>query len=402
MRTTNMRPFIFLGVAALCLCPALAQSSSQSTEKPQSPAQTRPDSEPRAPKLPPFPIQLEMHVPFAPTAFPSGGRFYLLYELHLTNFGQAPLPMNRIELLDADASEGKPLVTFEAGQLETMVQYVGGKAAANPKESTVIAGGQSAIIFMMTAFDHDSQIPRKVLHQVVIGDFIAEGAIITTNSPALRVLGPPLEGENWLAADGPSNGQDNHHRRGVIVFDGRPVISRRYAIDWKQVRDGVGFSGDSRDVRSYYSYDKPVLAVADGRVVAARDGLPNNIPGHGDAFHPAIPITLDTVAGNTITIDLGGGQFAYYMHLEQGSVRVKVGDRVQRGQILARVGCTGDAREPHLHFEVTNSSKPLSGEGVPYLIDRYRSKGTNGVLELRTHELPLDKSVVVFGEGNGK
>jgi hypothetical protein len=55
-----------------------------------------------------------MRVPVAPTAFPSEGRYYLLYELHLTNFGPAPLPMNRIELLDADASEGKPLVTFEA------------------------------------------------------------------------------------------------------------------------------------------------------------------------------------------------------------------------------------------------------------------------------------------------
>jgi len=95
-----------------------------------------------------------MRVPVAPTAFPSEGRYYLLYELHLTNFGPAPLPINRIELLDADASERKPLVTFEAEQLETMVQYVGGKAAANPKGSTVIAGGQSAIIFMMAAFDH--------------------------------------------------------------------------------------------------------------------------------------------------------------------------------------------------------------------------------------------------------
>jgi hypothetical protein len=154
-----------------------------------------------------------MRVPFAPTAFPSGGRFYLLYELHLTNFGPAPLTMNRIELLDADVSEGKPLVTFEAEQLETMVQYVGGNAAPNPKGSIVIAGGQSAIIFLMPAFDHDSQIPRNVLHQVVIGDSIAEGAIITTNSPALRVLGPPLEGENWLAADGPSNDQDIHRNR---------------------------------------------------------------------------------------------------------------------------------------------------------------------------------------------
>lgn len=79
-----------------------------------------------------------------------------------------------------------------------------------------------------------------------------------------------------------------------------------------------------------------MLAVADGRVVTARDGLPDNVPGHAEAFHPAVPITLETVAG--ITLDLGGGQFAYYMHLQPGSLRVKVGDRVRRGQLLARVG----------------------------------------------------------------
>jgi hypothetical protein len=211
--------------------------------------------------------------------------------------------------------------------------------------------------------------------------------------------GRRVEGADWLADDGPSNDQDNHHRRGVVILDGKPVDSRRYAIDWKQARDGASFSGDARDVRSYYSYGKTVLAIADGRVVTARDSLPDNVPGHGDAFHPAVPITLETVAGNTITLDLGGGQFAYYMHLQPGSLRVKAGDRVQRGEVLARVGGSGDAREPHLHFEVTTSSQLLAGEGVPYLIDRYRCKSTSdGPAKLHTHELPLDHSVVTFGE----
>jgi hypothetical protein len=143
-----------------------------------------------------------------------------------------------------------------------------------------------------------------------------EGAVLSTHHTELHVLRPPVEGTDWLASDGPSNDQDNHHRRGVVILDGRPVDSRRYAIDWEQVKVGVTFSGDARDTRSYYAYGKAVCAVADGRVISAKDGLPDNVPGHGDAFHPAVPITLETVAGNTITLDLGGGQFAYYMHLQ--------------------------------------------------------------------------------------
>jgi murein DD-endopeptidase MepM/ murein hydrolase activator NlpD len=111
----------------------------------------------------------------------------------------------------------------------------------------------------------------------------------------------------------------------------------------------------------------------------------------------------ETVHGNTIVLDLGDSQFANYHHLQPGSLRVKAGDRVRRGQVLARVGDSGDSREPHLHFEVTTSPKQGMGEGVPYLIDRYRCKsGSNGSMELRIHELPLNNSIVTFGEDGGK
>jgi hypothetical protein len=350
-----------------------------------------------------WPVQLEMRVPFAPTAFPSERCIYLMYELHLTNFGTAPFHLSRIEILDADAATAQPIASFEPEQLETMLQPLGGKTPSEPKTKLLIADGQGAVLFLPIALDRGPHIPDRLLHRVIMTDSVAEGEIITTHNTTLHVLGPPVEGANWLAADGPSNDQDNHHRRGLVILDGRPVISRRYAIDWKQTNDGESFSGDPRDTRSYYAYGKPVLAVADGRVVTARDGLPDNIPGHGESFHPTVPITMETVAGNTITLDLGGGQFAYYMHLQPGSLHVKAGDRVRRGQVLAGIGSSGDAREPHLHFEVTTSSKPLAGEGVPYLIDRYRSQSaSNGPVELHIHELPLDHSVVVFGEDHGK
>jgi len=382
--------FILIAAVCICSCHAIAQSLNQRSDNRT------------VVKRPPFPLQLEVRVPFEPTVFPSGPHLYAMYELHLTNFGAVPLTLSRIEVLDARAETALPIATFEAEQLEAMLQPLGGRTLSDRKERLVIAGGQNAIAFMSVEFDRRSHVPNKLAHRVSTAESALEGAVVTTHHTELHLLRPPVEGADWLAADGPSNDEDNHHRRGVVILDGRAVDSRRYAIDWKQIRDGASLSGDARDVHSYYAYGKTVLAVANGRVLAARDGLPDNIPGHGESFHPAVPITLETVAGNTITLDLGGGQFAYYMHLQPGSLRVKVGDRVRRGQLLAHVGGSGDAREPHLHFEVTTSPKPLAGEGVPYVIDRYRQKTTNGSMELHIHELPLDNQVVMFGEDRGK
>ena len=77
---------------------------------------------------------------------------------------------------------------------------------------------------------------------------------------------------------------------------------------------------------------------------------------------------------------------------------MKIGDLVRRGQVLARVGDSGDAREPHLHFEVTTESRFAAGEGVPYVIEQYRlMAGGDGITGLRTRELPMNNMIVNFG-----
>jgi murein DD-endopeptidase MepM/ murein hydrolase activator NlpD len=176
---------------------------------------------------------------------------------------------------------------------------------------------------------------------------------------------------------------------------------RRWHVRFGKAGLGERLSGDARETRSYYAYGKPVFAVADAKVVTARDGLPENVPGRFEAFHPAVPITIDTLGGNTITLDLGGGQFAHYFHLQPGSLRVKTGDHVRRGQSLAHIGASGDAREPHLHFEVTTSPTLLAGEGVPYLIDHFRLKSADGAWQPRTRELALDGMLIDFGPAAG-
>jgi hypothetical protein len=254
-----------------------------------------------------FPLQLELRVPFEATAFPSDRRTYLCYELYLTNFAGNPFELRRLEVLDDDDKSAKPVASFEGGQLDALLQMMG----SGPAEGTSLshlAGGSTAVAFMWISFEPGARVPKRLRHRVITADSEGEGATIGTHHDELKVLGPPVEGTDWRASDGPSNDQDNHHRRGILVFEGRPQISRRYAIDWIEEKSGALFSGDGHANQAYYSYGKPVLAVADATVLTARDGLPDNVPGyHNEQFHPAIPITIETVSGNTITLDVGGG-----------------------------------------------------------------------------------------------
>lgn len=346
---------------------------------------------PTPPRFPP--PQLALQVPFEPSAFPSAGRTHLAYELYLTNFSPQPLRLDRIEVLDADGSAGKVVLTLEGKALTETLQAIG----ARPANVAEVASGATMVAFLWISLDDGARVPHKLSHRVLVDESPVEGALIDTHHTKVRELGPPVQGGEWYASDAPDNEADNHHRRGLVVLDSKPVISRRYAIDWQLVKSGSRHTGNDREIAAYHSYGQPLLAVASGTIVNARDGLPDNAPGHGAAFQPAVPITLDTFGGNTITLDIGGGQYAYYFHMKPGSVRVKMGDRVRRGQVIGQIGCSGDAREPHLHLEITNSAKSLAGEGLPYIIDHYRMRMVDAdPWQLRTHELPMRNMLVDF------
>ena len=93
-----------------------------------------------------------------------------------------------------------------------------------------------------------------------------------------------------------------------------------------------------------------------------KDGIPENVPGINSR---AVPITLEMpLAGNHVILDIGGGRFAFYAHLQPGSLRVKLGDKVRRGQVLGLVGNSGNSTEPHLHFHIENVQiRPWAPEG---------------------------------------
>ena len=335
-----------------------------------------------------------MRTPLEPTVVPSAGRNYLVYEVHFQNFAADAMTLRGIQVLDADKANAGPIADIKEAQLGVRLRSI--TIGDNGGSNRTLGTGQGAVAFLCLAFEGNAPVPAKLRHRVLLDGAVADGPAIGTRTTPLRVLGRPVAGADWSPDNNPS--LRSHHRMGLWVADGIAQISRRFAFDWKKYdKQGKSWSGDQRDVRSYYAYGAKTLAVADGTVVVAQDGYPDNIPRTPAGFEPAVPVTMESIAGNRVVIDLGGGQFAYYAHLQPGSVRVKTGERVKRGQWLAQVGNSGDARQPHLHFQLTNNPDIMASEGLPHLFDQYRIKVSDVTWKPRSREYPMGDVVMDFG-----
>ena len=138
-------------------------------------------------------------------------------------------------------------------------------------------------------------------------------------------------------------------------FGQRPnLFAQRFAIDWMQLDEAGGFvHGDPSNAHNYDSYGADVLAVGDGTVVEILNDLDDQKPG---TLPDPKTITLENVDGNHVVLDLGDGVFAFYAHMQRGSVRVSSGERVKRGEVLGKLGNTGNSSAPHLHATIRNTT----------------------------------------------
>jgi murein DD-endopeptidase len=362
---------------------------------------------------------VDVQVTSPPIPVNIAGKRRLAYELHITNFRSSEITLIRVEV--SDAVRGSRLGDFKDAELDRLL----GRPGSPPgiAERRVIGAGMRAVVYLWLTLDDDVATPSGLRHKIeleVIRASRRERMMVDAGASDVRgdrplVLNPPLRGGPWVALYDPM--MAGGHRTMIYAVNGRARIPARFAIDWIRLEnDGTYARGDKSQTANWHGFGAEVLAVADATVAEAIDDIVEAPSLSGGS---QTPIPLENVSGNFVCLDLGGGRYAFYEHLKQGSIRVKTGDRVKSGQVIGLLGNSGGSFSgPHLHFHVGSARSEFAGEGVPYVFKSFEVVGAfetigayasgerwisapPGAGGMRNRELPAANTVVVF-PSNGR
>ncbi|MFC5742059.1 M23 family metallopeptidase [Dyella tabacisoli] len=357
---------------------------------------------------------VEARVPYAPGAFVgSDGLTHLAYELHITNFygDTGSLKPMGLKVFADDAQ--KPLVVLDANELSRMI-----RPTPPEHESASILPGKRAVIFVWITLPAETPVPHTLRHRIEFATdkhavALLDGATVQVSNETPLVIGPPLRGGRWIAHEGPGAAQ-SHHWGSLVAVNGQLTIPQRYALDLVGL-DPVGHAmrAGVKDIQKstyadWIGYGANVLAVADGVVRSARDGEEEHQPLSPQPEPTSL--TTNGLFGNYVVLEVAPGVFASYAHLQRGSLKVRPGDRVHRGQVLAHLGQSGNSAAPHLHFQLSNAATFEGAEGVPYVFDSFDFLGHESeaqlfgqgdpwkaaAIEHRRAQMPLNDVVIQF------
>ncbi len=216
----------------------------------------------------------------------------------------------------------------------------------------------------------------------------------------------PLRGE-WMAPNTPGKRIPSH---------GTDQLGERYAYDFLQVnwaRTGKPFYQVSLPqylilgvpLDKCYAWGKEIYAPGDGKIIQAEDGYEERKRvnffsdlyiafKNANSFKPEKD-NIQTVAGNYIIMKLADHVYAAFAHLQRGSVAVSAGQVVRKGEVLGRVGHSGNSTAPHLHFQLMDSSDWLIAKGIPCAFEKY-DLYQNGKWECVSRGVPSDKDRIRF------
>ncbi len=188
-------------------------------------------------------------------------------------------------------------------------------------------------------------------------------------------LSVPFKGQ-WLVFWGGDTKDLNQHH---------DVPNQKFAFDFVGVNEkGETRKGDGKTNEDYVAFSREILAPADGIVTDVIEGVRENVPGSMNPF---------SALGNAVCIQHREYEVSVLAHLKLGSVRVKVGDKVKRGQILGLCGNSGNSSEPHLHYHLQNTSVVQDGSGIKcYFSNVMVTK--DGKKESKTNYSPIKGEII--------
>jgi hypothetical protein len=409
MKKTLRSLLIMMLLCGALYLPALGQ---QPTPTPQ------PTPSPRLREYQDIPLKIEAPIQPIPVKGVDG-KWYLVYHLFLTNLGFADLTLKSVEV--TDAARGNVLTRYADKELvdfyrfRTLLPTPPRSEMPNRQYPRQISSGRTGALFFWLTVDAPGAIPASLQHRFVFepnpliklkrgftsdregSEMILDGYAVLVSKAKPVVIGPPLRGGDWLCGNGPAYNTDHQY---LDTRGGNVGIAQRFACDFLKVNKALNilpnpFPNEITN-QMFFGYGAEVLAVGDGKVVFVKDGIPENVPQADGSIKHAVPRTRETNAGNWVAIDLGNSRYALYAHLQPSNIRVKVGDRVRKGQVIGLVGNSGNATNPHLHFHIGNEYRIYGGdfngnEGLPFVFDSFVVGG-------QTHrmEMPILRTVMRF------
>jgi hypothetical protein len=357
---------------------------------------------------------IEARVLLSPTAFHgTDGKLHVAYELHLTNTSTDKQPVELAELQVFAQGSTTAVASYKRQDLCAIAKP---NCAEGEAQVTIPAGGRTPLLIWLSLPPNTPL--HAIWHSISFKDArgrqqTMHGGSVTIAPEAAIEIGPPLGGGRfWLASEGPGNVQ-SHHWGSLQTMNGAVTIAQRFAIDFVGL-DSAGHAlpvapdaPQAQQNAEWVGYNADVLAVADGVVRDSSDGRPDG--------QPLVPrpeptdLTPRSLYGNFVILEIAPGVFAHYAHLRPGSVRVRRGEHVRRGDVIAHLGDSGNSAVPHLHFHISNKPTFAGSEGIPYRIARFTLEGSAGkeiVLSptskwgpnpVRERDaMPMDSDVILF------